>query len=233
VGIDLAVVRTATAQLTCAILNPHDPAIRRETMNLREAADAQFCVIAAPGCQPPQADELSAADVVDVYRERLMWLLAPGPPFDVEPLSLRAALARVWNTLARDSTYKLLGPMRDEFLLALEALTSGLPPAAGPLELIDGGFAFRGRDFSLSGRPLAMLRELLAARHRRMTATGLASAMGVDPDAVTYPEQVVRDTAAALRCALRLAVEEADLSCEDPLPSHGRGQDLTYQLSLP
>jgi hypothetical protein len=102
-----------------------------------------------------------------------------------------------------------------------------------PVELVPAGFAYRGRIHTLTGRQLAMLRALVQARHHRSGLDELRDAMGVDDEAVNYPEQVVKDTATELRKALLGAVQKAGLSCKDPLPSIGRGKDLVYTLELP
>jgi hypothetical protein len=120
------------------------------------------------------------------------------------------------------------------------AVTAGTAPANGDkaavnsLALAPGGFTYRGgRVINLSGRPLDMLRALLESRHCRCGTAELRQAMGVDDENVNYPEQVVKDTAKILRAALRKAVYAARQTCENPLPSVGRGKDLTYALHLP
>jgi DNA-binding response OmpR family regulator len=108
-------------------------------------------------------------------------------------------------------------------------------PAAesGKLALAPGGFTLRGKYYSLTGRPLAMLHALLAARHRTATANQLREAMGVNDEDVDYPEQVIKDAATTLRAKLREAASDTGVACPDnPLPSTGRGKDLTYRLAL-
>jgi hypothetical protein len=76
-----------------------------------------------------------------------------------------------------------------------------------------------------------MLRVLLASPHHTATADQLREQMGVDDQAVTYPEQVIRDPAKKLRAALREAARAAGRPFpRDPLPSTGRGRELTYRL---
>jgi hypothetical protein len=103
----------------------------------------------------------------------------------------------------------------------------------GDLALCAGGFEFRGQPHTLTGRPLDMLRALLAARFRCLGVDELRVALAIDDVAVSFPEQVVKDSAKDLRRALRQAVESAGLSCDDPLPSQGKGKSLSYRLSLP
>jgi hypothetical protein len=100
------------------------------------------------------------------------------------------------------------------------------------LRLIPGGFSYRGTSHDLAGRPREMLEALLGSPERRLTADQLRVAMKVDDAGVVYPEQVVRDTAGKLRAALRAAAGAAGQACEDPLPSIGRGRELTYTLAI-
>jgi hypothetical protein len=93
--------------------------------------------------------------------------------------------------------------------------------------LIPGGFQHKGRQHNLTGRPMAMLSALLHSRHRSCTVDQLRNALGVDDEAVSHPEQVIKDTATDLRKALKTAGVS---KC--PLPSTGRGQYLTYRLNL-
>src|SRR5206468_2474146 len=65
---------------------------------------------------------------------------------------------------------------------------------AGRLELVPGGFAYRGKVHELTGKPRDMLAALQISRDRRCTALELREAIHVDDEAVTYPEQVVKDT---------------------------------------
>jgi hypothetical protein len=104
------------------------------------------------------------------------------------------------------------------------------PPA---LELIPGGFAYRGHPYGLTGKPLILLRELLKARFSRCAVDQLRQAGGWDDDFIEFPKQAVKDAVKDLRAALRKAIRDAGESCKNPLPSIGKGADLTYQLSLP
>jgi hypothetical protein len=101
------------------------------------------------------------------------------------------------------------------------------------LLLIDGGFSYRGRPYDLTGRPRALLSVILSSEYRRCSADRLRELMGINDEMVERPEQVVRDAAKDLRATLRQAVQEAGLTCDDPLPSIGRGSDLTYILIMP
>jgi hypothetical protein len=101
------------------------------------------------------------------------------------------------------------------------------------LELIPGGFAYRGQPQELSGQPLAMLRELLGSRYRRCFARDLVKVLVPDALAVDNPEQVVRDAATDLRAALKKAAADAGVPCKNPLKSSGKGEELAYLLNLP
>jgi hypothetical protein len=116
-------------------------------------------------------------------------------------------------------------------LALLKAVLETSSPDGGELALVPGGYTLGDRRHSLTGRPLALLRALLAAPGRCATAEQLRKSMGVDDEAVTYPDQVIRDAAGDLRASLR---EAAGLAWDqDPLPSEGRGADLAYRLDLP
>src|SRR5262249_51469124 len=56
----------------------------------------------------------------------------------------------------------------------------GASPAQAQLALIPGGFAYRGRNYDLTGRPRAMLAALVGAPHQRHTASHLCEALGLD-----------------------------------------------------
>jgi hypothetical protein len=106
-------------------------------------------------------------------------------------------------------------------------------PADVSLELIPGGFALGGQARDLTGRARAMLCALLESSHRRCTVAELRETIGIDDEAVTYPEQAIKDTAKSLRAELKKAAAAAGLPCENPLPSKGRGKELTYILAMP
>jgi hypothetical protein len=90
-----------------------------------------------------------------------------------------------------------------------------------------------GPPVDVRGRPLAMLKALLTTQDERCTVNDLRKAMNIDEEAVSYPEQVIRDTAKRLRTALKRAWEAARQEITDPLPSIGRGGELTYALRHP
>jgi hypothetical protein len=101
------------------------------------------------------------------------------------------------------------------------------------VELIVGGFSYCGKPNDLSGRPLAMLQELLKSKRHRCSARELRVALNINDEDVEYPEQVIRDTAKTLRQALKEAVIKAGRKCANPLPHIGRGPDLTYKVEMP
>jgi hypothetical protein len=101
------------------------------------------------------------------------------------------------------------------------------------LVLIPGGFSYGGKPYLLSGKPRAMLAALLVSRYRRCTAAELRKSLDLNDDVVTYPEQVVKDAAKELRAALRKAANDAGLSCDNPLKSVGKREELTYILAMP
>jgi hypothetical protein len=121
-----------------------------------------------------------------------------------------------------------------EMIDALAKCCKTSPPAKRTaLELIQGGFSLHGKVQNLTGRPWDMLSTLLKSKHLRCTASELRQALSIDDAIVNYPEQVVKDTASALRAALQQAAAAAGLECENPLPSKGKGAHLTYILEIP
>jgi hypothetical protein len=102
--------------------------------------------------------------------------------------------------------------------------------AASVLELAPGGFAYHGKPYILTGRPRQMLKALLESKFLRLSRHDLRKAMNLDDERDGFHDQVVKDSALQLRRALRAA---AGKRCDDPLPSIGRGDDLTYILDMP
>jgi hypothetical protein len=139
----------------------------------------------------------------------------------------------------------VFAPADGEGTSAAEVITAvrlyGEPAPPGPpdpecrngLTLASGGYTYRGRRYDLSGRPLAMLRALLASRTQCRTADELCKDMGIDDGYVNFPKQVVMDAARRLRKSLSRAAKDAGEACEAPLPSTGRGADLAYELAMP
>src|SRR5262249_19143382 len=108
------------------------------------------------------------------------------------------------------------------------------PHATSPVELVPGGFTWRGIRHPLSGKPRDVLAELLAAPGRACTAADLRRTVWAD-DGPQFPEQAVKDAVGRLRKALLKALEKAGGACSDgdPVPSDGSGKDLVYRLALP
>src|SRR5262249_10767906 len=146
----------------------------------------------------------------------------------------KAVLDQVWEEAALRSAFRWLSI----FIHGLSGEGAGLPgtqvvvSGTAVIELADGGFALHGAFFPLTGRPLAMLRVLLKSFHRSATADHLREEMKINDQEVTYPEQVILDTASKLRAALTEAARAAGLEVKNPLPSVGSGEDLTYRLGL-
>jgi hypothetical protein len=112
-------------------------------------------------------------------------------------------------------------------------LLAGAGTIGSGLMLAPGGFSWGDKHHTLVGRPLDMLRVLLESPNYTATADQLRQKMGVNDECTTYPEQVIKNTASELRKQLRKAARAAGLICpENPLPSTGRGKDLTYRLNL-
>jgi hypothetical protein len=101
------------------------------------------------------------------------------------------------------------------------------------IELIPGGFVYKGKQHDLTGKPRAMLEALLNSHFRRSEESDLYKVLDINPDAVEHDRQVILDTAKKLRAALRKAAEDAGIKCENPLPSTGKKKDLTYRLAMP
>jgi hypothetical protein len=156
----------------------------------------------------------------------------PVPPPGERSAALETAELFAWerdlHLWAVEAEVRLGGP-------GATAAAPKQPPPATPdgLDLVPGGFAYNGRAYDLSGAPRDMLAALLRSRYRRCGVPELLEALHLDDDHVEFPEQAVRDTAKKLRHALREALKAAGRSCDDPLPSTGRGEGLAYALSLP
>jgi hypothetical protein len=153
------------------------------------------------------------------------------------PLAVQAKLCELWRDLPDIATCHVREE-RPRLLLYLDeairvlAGEANAPPGA-PATLVPGGFKYRGLRHDLTGRPLALLRALLESREGAVTAADLRKALDINDEDVNFPEQVIRDTAGRLRKELRRACAAAGQPCPDPLPSTGRGDDLTYRLAMP
>jgi hypothetical protein len=101
------------------------------------------------------------------------------------------------------------------------------------LEIIPAGFVYKGKTHDLVGQPLKMLGALLESRHGRCTRNELRERLNIDDENVEFPEQVIADTSKSLRAVLKDALREAGMSCENPLPSKGKGEELVYILDMP
>ena len=96
-----------------------------------------------------------------------------------------------------------------------------------------GRFVYANRFFPLTGKPLKMLGALLESRYRRCRRNDLRTALEIDDEALSFPDQALHDTAKNLRATLRKALMKAGKHCDNPLPSTGKGDDLTYTLAMP
>src|SRR5262249_22536345 len=101
------------------------------------------------------------------------------------------------------------------------------------ITLCAGGFEYANKFVPLTGKPRKMLEALLKSRYRRCTRNELRAPLSIDDEAVSYPDQVVLDTAKTLRATLRKTVMKAGKHCENPLPSTGNRDDLAYTLAMP
>jgi hypothetical protein len=124
----------------------------------------------------------------------------------------------------------------DGFAASLAALDwlaerSGQPPAQ--LRILPEGFVYQEKTYRLTGKPLAMLRELLAANDHCLSARQLQAAVCPDEELPASAEQAVRDTVRKLRKALWIVVRNAGQRPSNHLPSAGKGENLSYRLSLP
>lgn len=141
----------------------------------------------------------------------------------------------LWKTVISGKDEATCQERLDEALVMLRDVlrVAGSRSVSPPVELIPGGFVYRNKKRDLTGRPWNILAALLKAPYSRRTAMDLRRDLEIDDQFVSFPEQVIRDAAKDLRAALRAAVEEEGLGCDDPLPSGGRGLDLYYELALP
>jgi hypothetical protein len=135
-SLDLAALRDAARCLSRAVLNPDDPAIRHEAARRQAEADSRVSINNDEGSPPL---ELTPAEerafVVSALGDHLLELLDPavlgGRGFrgvqGAESLSLadRETLNRLGELLSRGKYDYRPGRVRDQFLLALEAVIAG------------------------------------------------------------------------------------------------------------
>jgi hypothetical protein len=102
------------------------------------------------------------------------------------------------------------------------------------LRIVDGGFEVKDDFHGLAGRPRQMFDLLVSAHKQRMLASRLRDGMELEKAGVSFPDQVVKDTAAELRAILRSALGwgKGRRPNRAPLLSHGKGPDLTYHLDV-
>jgi hypothetical protein len=113
---------------------------------------------------------------------------------------------------------------------------NGMASAAGatPIELVPGGFSWRGHRHALAAKPRDVLGELLKARDLTCSADHLEELIWAD-DLLESRRQAVKDAVKDLRKALRKALNSTGDACldDEPVPSTGSGKDLAYRLALP
>jgi DNA-binding winged helix-turn-helix (wHTH) protein len=95
-----------------------------------------------------------------------------------------------------------------------------------PLEIIEGGFIYQGKDHKLSGKPLQVLREFLGAKYYRQSAADLQKAVWKDAETGL---ETIKNAVSDVRKALR----QAGIGTNDPIPCVDRGANLAWRLELP
>jgi hypothetical protein len=148
-----------------------------------------------------------------------------------DPAQWESDLASYGETLAR--VHAAWGPVK--MMLADTDKPNPLADEteAPLIELVPAGFRLAGGPVEeMTGKPLAVLRALYGATGWRLTAEQIISDVWPDEDAVSYPQQALKDAASALRQALREAIRRRGKIPGNPLPSRGKGADLTYRLDL-
>lgn len=199
-----------------------DAALWSATEEEFEAARDRFCT--ATDAVVLHCDRTGRKDLagsIDGYRQELLVCLdeQSGRTF----LSIKEVL------------HELIGRTkwhRRHCLGALERLARS--EADDIIEIVPTGFRLAGGAIeSLTGKALAMLRELVAARDYRLSHADILRKVWPDGEVLSSPEQAVKDAATKLRRALREALQRMGIKRPvNPLPSVGRGADLTYQLDL-
>jgi hypothetical protein len=110
----------------------------------------------------------------------------------------------------------------------LECVALGGQP---PLRLVPGGFIYRNISIDLSGKPLEVLKEMLSARHSRISCADLLRTAW-DGDGVC--EETVKSAVSDAREALREALRQAKIRWrQDPIKAVDRGRNLAWKLNLP
>jgi hypothetical protein len=141
-GIDLAAIRAAAAELTRAISDPEDCAIRHVAARLKEEEDKLTTVVDPKGYRPLGPEELDAATVLQIYGRQLLGLLdLDGAEVAQKlPRSDREALHRV-RALLSDSwgwgSFCASPDRRRDLLLALEAVRDFDPAAPDQCHYVD------------------------------------------------------------------------------------------------
>jgi hypothetical protein len=159
---------------------------------------------------------------------------------DVEPLVFNAKWFLVEaDPIRRPVDFAAWGRAIDQLRVRVQELRNlscFAANAAEPVEtqsrlaLAPGGFSLGDKLYRLTGRPLEMLRVLLNSKHYAATVTQLRIEMKINDEVVSFPEQVIRDAAKALRAALRRAANKP--KTWEPVPSAGTGEQISYRLDL-
>jgi hypothetical protein len=140
--------------------------------------------------------------------------------------TLRRGLGREYLSLLPGGTHRKLKALRAKYRRPPN------PIQESKINLVPAGFRLGGGKITaLAGKPLAVLRALVTARGWRLGADQIAEQVWPE-DTIAYREQAVKDAVSKLRKTLIRALRKMGVRERNPLPSTGRGPDLTYQLDL-
>jgi hypothetical protein len=108
----------------------------------------------------------------------------------------------------------------------------GLPVIPGEIELIPGGFIYRGVQMDLSGKPWEVLKALVESRLKRLSSQQLLKTIWWE-DSMNASDQNVKDAVSEARTVLQAAMRKAGVrKPKDPLRCVDKGSNLAWALEL-
>jgi hypothetical protein len=102
------------------------------------------------------------------------------------------------------------------------------------VEVIPGGFVYRGYLVDLAGKPLQVLREFVDARYHRVAASELKTSVWGN-EAPLVEDRTVKVTVHNVRTSLIVAMHRTKVKRppKDPIPCVDKLPNLAWRLNLP